>query len=196
MLAWVLVGGVLLLCFNKTQLFAPVNMYHNGMADVLMYYITFMGQPEVIIPGLLALMLVPQFRTKWYFIIALTSNIAPFFMQQIIKRMFHAPRPLTYFHRAAWLHHLPNWPELLRDSFPSGHSQGAFSFFCFLSLLLPKKYRWVGIMLFILAISVCYSRMYLAAHFFKDVYVGSIIGGVTTTILYSLMQGEKHLGEK
>ncbi len=181
----------MLLSFSKQQLFASVNMHYTPLADTLMYYITFMGQPEIIIPTLVGLMLLPQFRTKWYFLTAVAANITPLLMQQWIKRMFHAPRPLNYFNRANWIHYLPQWPELLRDSFPSGHSQGAFSFFCFLSLLLPAKYKRFGSLFFVLAIMVCYSRLYLAAHFFKDVYFGSIIGATTTTLLFSVMQSLK-----
>jgi membrane-associated phospholipid phosphatase len=34
---------------------------------------------------------------------------------------------------------------------------------------------------------VGYSRMYLAAHFFLDVYVGSILGTVFTTVIFAMM---------
>jgi len=40
---------------------------------------------------------------------------------------------------------------------------------------------------FIVALLVGYSRMYVAAHFFADVYVGSIVGVVITTLCYVLM---------
>jgi putative Ca2+/H+ antiporter (TMEM165/GDT1 family) len=36
--------------------------------------------------------------------------------------------------------------------------------------------------------------MYLAAHFFADVYVGSIVGVVVTTIFYVLMT--EYVGKK
>ena len=185
---WVIVGGILLQVFNKQQLFAAVNMHYCAAADVLMYSVTFMGQPEVILPALVALMLLPAFRTKWYFITALSTNIIPFLMQQWLKRMFHHQRPLKYFNNAAWIHYLPQWPELNQLSFPSGHSQGAFSFFCFIALLLPAKYHVLGLISFLLALLVCYSRLYLAAHFFEDVYTGSIIGATATTLLYSVME--------
>ena len=176
---------------SKQWLFAAVNVHNNQSGDIFMYYATFLGQPEVVIPVLAILLLVPALRNWWYFFTALICNICPLLVQQLLKRMFHAPRPLNYFHSAKWIHHLPEWPELLRNSFPSGHSQGAFSFFCFLSLLLPAKYRAFGFVFFIFAITVCYSRLYLAAHFFADVYAGSLIGGLTTTLLYTIMSRYK-----
>ena len=185
--AWIIAGGLLLLLFSKQWLFAVVNTHHAPLVDHLLYYITFMGQPEIIIPALIALMIIPALRTVWYFLVALVCNTVPLFTQQILKRMFHTPRPVLYFNRAAWIHHLPQWPELLRNSFPSGHSQGAFSFFCFLSLLLPAKYRASGFVFFVFAMAVCYSRIYLAAHFFDDVYAGGLIGGIFTTLLFAVM---------
>lgn len=191
-LAWVVVGGILLYLFDKRELFAAVNTHYRDTADVLMVYVTYMGQPECIVPSLLLLMLLPAFRNWQYFTIAIIANIPPLFIQQTLKRMFHEPRPLLYFNfagnAAPWLHYNPAWQELLRNSFPSGHSQGAFSFFCFLTLLLPEKYQKVGILFFFMALSVCYSRLYLAAHFFADVYTGSIIGCVSTTLLFYLGQ--------
>ena len=177
----------MLVFFSKQWLFAAVNVHYSTVADTVMYFITFMGQPEIIIPALVLLMAIPVLRTRWYFITALVCNVTPLLIQQVLKRLYHAPRPVLFFNRAAWIHHSSAWPELLRNSFPSGHSQGAFSFFCFVSLLLPAKYRWLGFVFFIFAISVCYSRIYLAAHFFDDVYAGSLIGGITTTLLFTVM---------
>ena len=185
----------MLLDFTKQQLFSSVNSHYSAIGDIIIYYITWMGQPEVIIPGLVLLMFIPVFRNRQYFFLALICNIIPFVTQQLLKRVWHDPRPLKYFDHALWIHYLPAWgPELLRDSFPSGHSQGAFSFFSFLSLLLPSKYRWLGIVFFIMALSVCYSRLYLAAHFFEDVYTGSLIGGCTTMLLFSILNQTKFAG--
>lgn len=191
-LVWVVVGGILLYLFDKKELFAAVNTHYHPSTDLLMVFVTYMGQPELIVPTLLILMLLPPFRSWQFFVVGVVSNIPPLFIQQSLKRMFHEPRPLFYFHfseqQAPWLHYNPAWPELLRNSFPSGHSQGAFSFFCFLTLLLPAKQQKLGILFFFMALAVCYSRLYLAAHFFADVYTGSIIGCVSTTLLFTVAQ--------
>ncbi|NCX94871.1 MAG: phosphatase PAP2 family protein [Chitinophagia bacterium] len=185
---WVAIGGGLLCAYTQERLFMAINGYHNAVLDSLMPYITLMGQAEVVIPLLLLLLIIPRLRGWRYFSIAAIANLIPFFTQQWLKRVFAKPRPIAYFHHAPWIHHLPAWHELLRDSFPSGHSQGSFSLFCFLSLLLPAKFRYFGIVFFFLALMVGYSRIYLAAHFFEDVYAGSIIGTITTTTLALLVQ--------
>lgn len=185
--AWMLAGGFLLKTYPKQQLFTSINTRSSDIADVIMYYVTIMGQAEIIIPMLLLLMVVPAFRNWWYFVTAALCNLVPFFIQHFIKSWLNFPRPMLVIQDKTLIHALPSWPVLLHTSFPSGHSEGAFSFFCFLSLLLPRGYRWFGLLFFLLALSVCYSRIYLAAHFFEDVYVGSIIGAIMTIVVYSIM---------
>jgi len=184
---WMITGGILLLSVSKRTLFEMVNTHYTVFLDHLMYWLSWTAQGEFITVVLLLLMIIPRFRNLWYFITATLCNVIPLLIQQSLKSWFEWPRPMNYFRGASWIHITRDWPWLMDRSFPSGHSQGAFSFFCFLSLLLPVKYRWVGFCFFIVAISVCYSRLYLAAHFFADVYVGSMIGAVGTTVIFAVM---------
>ncbi len=195
-LVWVVTGGILLLSFSKKQLFSFINLHHSPIADTLMYYATYMGQVEVIIPGLILVGLIPKNRNWWYFITATLCNIVPLLVQQVFKYYFDIIRPVNYFHGAKWIHMLPDWPVILTRSFPSGHSQGAFSFFCFLSLLLSEKNKAAGLLFFALAITTCYSRVYLAAHFVADIYAGSIIGMVTTSLIFAVMIKYRHIFKK
>lgn len=190
---WVVVGALLLLAFDKEQLFSSINGHHTSFSDVLMYYITYMGEGGFITIVLLLLLGIGSFRNWWYFTAALCSNVIPAFITQFIKHRANAPRPLKYFNEARWIHTLPEWPRLMEHSFPSGHTCGAFGLFCFLALLLPYRYRVFGLLFFLLAILVAYSRMYLAAHFFIDVYVGSIIGTTFTLLINLLMKRFSHL---
>jgi membrane-associated phospholipid phosphatase len=184
---WVVAGSILLAQFSGKDLFFAVNTHYNDTLDNLMYHISWMGEGQIIIAVLIGLLIVPRFRNWWYFFTALFCNIIPFFIQQLLKMTFKSPRPLNYFHHAEWIHWNNKWPYLTENSFPSGHSAGAFSFFCFLALLMPKRYQPLGLLFFLLALSVCYSRIYLTAHFFADVYSGSILGTVITTTIFIIM---------
>ncbi len=195
-LLWIVAGGLLQLYFTNEQLFFAVNNHYTPFADVVMYYTTWLGEGWFIVILILLLFAISRFRNLWFFITATMCSLIPFGMQQGLKEYFKAPRPRAYFHDSAVMHFLPTWPSLVNNSFPSGHSEGAFSFFCFASLLLPEKYRRYGLLFFLLALSVCYSRIYLTAHFFADVYAGSIIGGVVTTLVYSVMYQFKDRFEK
>lgn len=182
-----IVGGVLQLLLTKEQLFYAVNTRYTGFTDVFMYYMTWLGEGWFIIIALLLLLGISKLRNLWFFITATLCSVTPLIIQQALKEYFKAPRPHAYFHDTAGMHYLPAWPSLVNNSFPSGHSEGAFSFFCLASLLLPEKYSRLGFLFFVLALGVGYSRIYLTAHFFEDVYAGSIIGGIVTTIIYSFM---------
>ena len=173
--------------FTKEQLFHGINSRNTQVADVLMYYLTWLGEGWFIVVFLLVMLSISRFRNLWFIGAMALSSIVPLLIQQGLKEYFKAPRPRAYFQDVSGMHYLPAWPSLVNNSFPSGHSEGAFSFFCLMSLLLPEKYRKCGLLFFLLALGVCYSRIYLTAHFFEDVYAGSIIGGVATTLVYSVM---------
>jgi membrane-associated phospholipid phosphatase len=185
---WVICGGIALIFFDKELLFAIVNTHHSSFTDVLMYYLTQLGEGIFIVIILLLPLGKSYFRNWWYFLTALLTNVLPNIIIQVVKSSVHAPRPLKYFNEAAWIHTSPLWPRLMERSFPSGHTCAAFCLFCFLSFLLPYKYKPFGIVFFLLALLVGYSRIYLAAHFFLDVYVGSIIGTLFTTVIFAIMQ--------
>jgi membrane-associated phospholipid phosphatase len=181
------VGAILLLTYTRHELFFAINGNYSDIGDKLMYYTTFLGQGEVIVPALLLMMIVPKFMNWQYFATAACCNLIPFAIQQGLKTIFSHPRPqLLYYSEVDKMHFLHEWPVMLTRSFPSGHSQGAFSFFCFLSLLLPKRYNKLGIIFFFMALAVCYSRIYLTAHFVDDVYSGSLLGTLLTTIIFSI----------
>ncbi len=186
---WIVTGGFLLFFIDGKTLFSSINTHYNSLADIIMYYATWMGEAVTItIVLVLLLLIVPSFRNWWYFITALLCTLVPTFLEQWIKHLVRAPRPLKVFNSASWIHINSEWPKLFNNSFPSGHSTGAFSFFCFLSLLLHQRYKKFGLLFFFLALLVAYSRIYLAAHFFADVYAGSILGTITTLLLFSVMR--------
>jgi len=186
--AWLLIGGIFVATLDKQSMFEPFNIHHTPVSDVIVHNTTHMGEGGFIAVVLLLLFAFAALRNWWFFTTALLCNVLPSFVIQLVKRWYHAPRPLTYFHNAGWIHIEDNWERLYHDSFPSGHSAGAFSLFCFLSMLLPKAYRAWGLLFFVLGLCVCYSRMYLAAHFFEDVYAGSVIGTLTTLAVFSVMR--------
>lgn len=194
---WAVIGGVLLTAFDAKTLFTFFNGHHTSVMDVIMYKITWIGEGVLSAVVLLSLLGMSSLRNWWYVSLALVCNIIPsLVITQLLKNAVDAPRPLNLFKGTTWVHHEAIWPLLLEHSFPSGHTCAAFSLFALLAMLLKKKYQAWGIVFFALALLVGYSRMYVAAHFFLDVYVGSIIGTVFVILVIFVMRKYSYLLNK
>ncbi|HTN47243.1 MAG TPA: phosphatase PAP2 family protein [Flavipsychrobacter sp.] len=190
---WLAGGAVFQLYLTKQELFLLVNSRHNDVLDTVMKWVTHMGEGGFIIPVALLLLLRKQFRNLVFLGAALFANIGAFLFSQGLKSYFNYPRPLLYFKEATLIHMLPEWDRYFHRSFPSGHSTGAFAIFCFLSLLLKPGHKGWGVVFFVLALSVAYSRIYLAAHFFADVYMGSIIGALFSILAVTVFYQKPYL---
>lgn len=187
-LIWIPLGAFLLGFENDRSIYREINQQHTVFLDLLMPYVSYLGTGPVIIFISLLLLGIKKFRNWQFLILALVVNGIPFLVAQVLKNIFHAPRPLKYFEQAEWIHLVPGQRMHYHLSFPSGHSEGAFACFCFLALLLPRKYALFGLFLFLLALLVMYSRIYLSQHFFADVYAGSLIGGLGALFCFLLMK--------
>lgn len=184
---WVVAGAILLVSTGDVAIFRFINQHHTASLDIIMYYSTMLGEGSVIALVLLVLIGKSNLRNWWYFTAALLSAVLPSLITQMVKRSIDAPRPLKLFGEVEWIHLLPHWPRHMEHSFPSGHTCGAFAFFTFLAVLLPARFRAWGLLLFALALLVAYSRIYLAVHFMRDVYAGSILGTGFTLLVIALM---------
>lgn len=69
-------------------------------------------------------------------------------------------------------------------SFPSGHTQGASSFYGAMAIYLKKRVMYIIVTVMIILIG--FSRLYLGVHYPKDVIVGGILGVLTSLICYKL----------
>jgi membrane-associated phospholipid phosphatase len=103
----------------------------------------------------------------------------------LMKKYFYHERPKLYLERTGW-----DGPLAVLDyhlltghaSFPSGHSMAAWALFTLTAALIRKG--WVSALCLILATSVSLSRVYLMAHFLRDVVAGAAIGFVLGYLTY------------
>lgn len=184
---WLTVGGFFLWREQERSIYMAINKQHTPFKDLIFPYVTHIGEATVILTCLLLLLLVPRLRTGKFALAMIVCNISPFLITQAIKGLINAPRPLKYFAEASWINRVAGQPLNYDYSFPSGHSEGSFAFLCFLALLLPKKFAWLGAILFLAALSVAYSRIYLSQHFYADVYVGSTVGTLCCLISFNII---------
>jgi membrane-associated phospholipid phosphatase len=186
-------GGIALIFCSQKFLFALVNTHNNYLFDKLMVYITMMGEGYFGVSIMLLLLTQRNYRNHHYFFAAIFCNAVPAIMVQLIKAYYNTPRPMAVYNKAKWIHILPNWEVLMENSFPSGHTSAAFCLFAFLSMLLTEQYKKFGLLFFLFAFLVAYSRLYLAAHFFLDVYVSSLIAvSFATAVMYLIKTNKKY----
>ncbi len=95
----------------------------------------------------------------------------------ILKEICPSPRPVAYFGEKMNIN--ITGPVLKSGSFPSGHSQTAFSTAAFLGWLFPV----LKVPFYLIAIAVAFSRVSSGVHFFRDILVGSAIGFIAFWIV-------------
>ena len=159
------------------QLFFLIN---NGLSnpalDIVMTVFSVAGNAlGWILAGLVFIYLLDRqgFRKKAALFL-LTMGVAGLFLN-LTKDIVERPRPLERFKhdivQGKVVIHAP-FEKLTARSFPSGHSQAAFTAATFLFL----HYRRFGAILFTCATMVALSRVYVGSHFPADVLAGSAFG--------------------
>ncbi len=166
------VCAIFLLSFSKPDGFTLLhNLPHNRVLNFVFTIITSFGN-GVLIVSICALLFFIK-KTKIIGLQLFFVYIISGFFAQILKRINHLPRPKEYFNLNNIKIDLPD-AHLGFSSMPSGHTTTAFALTTLLCIILAnKKFQ---IPLFILAVLVGYSRIYLGHHFLEDVLAGSIIG--------------------
>ncbi len=120
-------------------------------------------------------------------LLALISGLLALLLSYFLKSYFMHPRPKIFFTQEGTFDqiHLVDGVHILSShmSFPSGHTASAFALFGLVAFLVRKKWYW-QVLLFLAALLVGISRMYLVQHFLKDVYLGAIVGMFIALLLY------------
>lgn len=184
---WVVTGAILqLFFFTHEELFLAINSFHAPWADVIMSGLTYVGDGITFAIMLVVILALRKYRL---FFNAGCILLLVTILVQTAKHYFDAPRPIKYFENPAIIHTV-KWVTVHSGcSFPSGHTTTAFAMFCFLSLITRNKV--MGLVFIMLAFLAAWSRIYLAQHFFIDVYVGSIIGTCCSVLLYMIFDKRK-----
>lgn len=149
------------------------NGLHHPFADFFFRYATHLGDGLVLV----AFTLVALF---WRFRIALgllVVEVATLLTTGVLKQVVFegTPRPLRFF-ESGQLRLVPEVQMHEWNSFPSGHTMAAAALYAFLALTIDKPWAYRLGSALILVVGT--SRMYLSQHFFEDVWVGGMLGGI------------------
>ena len=170
--AFVVLGAWLMCAYSKADIHLAVDAHHSGIADAFFAWITWLGDGWS--PTLLVILLL-FVRYRLALAVAL-ANISASLVVQVLKNLFFRDvvRPLEYFRGTHTLHLVQGVEVYSYHSFPSGHAGVAFASCWCLALMVRSNASKAA--LFVLALAIAFSRVYLSEHFFQDIYAGALIG--------------------
>jgi len=165
---------------GNVELFLFQNQFYSYFADLFFLKITHLGDAALAFAIVFLLLRVSIRESLTFLVITLLLM----FLTTLLKRYIFPDwgRPVEYFGFQKVIHLAHGYFPPGLFSFPTGHSATAFSIFLYLSFL--TKNRIVQFLMFLLALTVSYSRIYLSAHFPVDVLAGSLIGVTITVLAY------------
>lgn len=190
-LAWIVLGACAMLLTDQEELHLLINRLNHSWLDPFFKYITYLGD-GAFAAFIVLLGLVYKLR---YGAIGLISLLMASGITQALKRFVFADefRPIKVLGQINELHLVEGISMHTHHSFPSGHATVALMTFLFLSLLF--KHRVAQVVCIALGWLAAISRVYISQHFFEDVYVGSVIGTITTLVLFAWLH-QKTWGER
>ena len=167
---------------SKGEAHLILNQCRFEFCDYFFFLATYLGDGIAVVSIVILLCFV-KYR---YAIFTGLSNIISSLITQTLKHTLFADqvRPAKYFEGIVQLNRVPWVENYFYNSFPSGHTTAAFTTFFCLALMLEN--RSMKFLMFVVALTIGFSRVYLSQHFLNDVYAGSIIGVIISFFMYQL----------
>ena len=167
-----------------TELFLFLNGIHNSFFDTVMYWITARASSY---PLYITILFFVFKRYKWrglivFLFMVLLVLCADLGSVHLFKNTFERLRP-SHNQEIAHLVHIVKGYRGGQFGFISSHASNTFAYAAFTSALFSRK--WFSICIFVWAIVVSYSRIYLGVHFPADILGGAVFG---MTIGFSLFK--------
>lgn len=160
----------------ELEILRSIQSIANPFLDVLFQLITICGEQIVLISIISVVYWTLDKKFGEYIAYSVLTSVL---LNNAIKDIFKMKRPIG----EEGIRTLR--PETATGySFPSGHTQGASSFYGAMAIYLKKKAMYI--IAAVMIILVGFSRLYLGVHYPKDVIVGAILGILTSFICYKL----------
>lgn len=165
--------------FDRDVIYYVYNNMHGGFLDDFFQVIYFLSAGAWIWIAAAAAML---FSRKWRLtgvMLLLSLGISALFGNYVLKNIFCRNRPFVDDPAIQLIISIPHGYY----SFPSGHSITAAA--SAVSVFIRDKA--VGTAAIILALLICFSRVFFAVHYPTDIIAGFILGAVCAVVVHKLL---------
>ncbi len=170
------------------ELLLFLNSFHTPWLDPVMIWITktFFWLPLYLF--LLFLVIQNFKKDSWIVLIGIVIAIllADQITASLMKPFFERLRP-SRDPNLQGLVHLVNGYKGGKYGFASSHAANTFATALFFWLLFKDRYRWMWV-LFVWAIVMTYSRIYLGVHYPGDIIVGMLVGFIGALLGFKTQQ--------
>ncbi|MGO5092870.1 phosphatase PAP2 family protein [Clostridium sporogenes] len=153
----------------------------NNFLDKIMIFITSIGNLGLIWIGISLLLLISKRYRKVGVLCIASLFLSSLIGEVLLKNLVQRGRPFTAVEGINLLIKAPK-----SFSFPSGHTASSFA----VATVVGRKIEKFKLPIYILAIAIAFSRLYLYVHYPSDVLVGALIGVISAKII--LYMRSKH----
>lgn len=158
----------------NTDLFLMINQAHHPLLDPVMRWLIQLGSPKMFLVYLTVVGIVFLANRKKmpfsYIVVFALSTVVAILLERGLKGFFQVPRPVA----ALGLDDVRVLGQvLLKNALPSGHA--TFAAVLASSLGWHRDWRW-KLPLWLFVALVCWSRIYVGAHYPLDVVAGVLVG--------------------
>jgi membrane-associated phospholipid phosphatase len=184
---FLLIGGIYISLYSRSEIHIFINERTHGLANTFFRLVTNLGDGLTV--GVVALLFL-LYRLGNGLLLALSGILAGVLTQLLKHTLFSDwERPKKFFEGVHQLYLVPGVANYSGHTFPSGHAASAFALYFSIALLTKNKI--VKMLMFLLALTVAFSRVYLSQHFLNDVYAGSLLGILAVIFTWFLLTRSK-----
>ncbi len=175
---------------DKTDKVLTLALNYNGGALQDLVWSLFSMRSIWIFPALVFIVYLCRSGIKWSQTVTVLTYLSLVILacdqisSTVMKPFFCRLRPSHVAELQGVIHLVGNYRGGLYG-FVSSHAANSFGAVTFVSLLLRKRH--IAIPLYIFALCVCYSRIYLGVHYLGDVVGGMFLGVFVANVVYLLL---------